>query len=72
MLIGSKEVVTPLENGVQRICSDLKTLDSGFRRNDGKKAFGTYYELISVVQCSMISVQCQMLNANGGSLLFRA
>jgi hypothetical protein len=26
----------------------MKILDSGFRRNDEKKAFGTFYEIINV------------------------
>jgi hypothetical protein len=31
----------------------MKILDSGFRRNDEKKAFGTFYEFIRVTFCSM-------------------
>jgi hypothetical protein len=26
----------------------MKILDSGFRRNDEKKAFGTFYEIIRI------------------------
>jgi len=26
------------------VCNCLKRLDSGFRRNDGKRYFGTFYE----------------------------
>jgi hypothetical protein len=38
-------VVTPAEAGVQEC---LKPLDSGFRRNDGKARFATFYERIIV------------------------
>jgi len=31
-------------NGVQVFCNSMKLLDSGFRRNDEKRAFGTFYE----------------------------
>jgi hypothetical protein len=37
--------VTPVKTGVQRVRSDLKELDSGFRRNDGKRDFRTVYEV---------------------------
>jgi hypothetical protein len=37
-----------LENGVQVFCNSMKILDSGFRRNDEKKAFGTFYETINI------------------------
>jgi hypothetical protein len=42
----SQKVVTPVETGVQRIFKFLKKLDSGFRRNDGKPHFLTFYEFI--------------------------
>jgi hypothetical protein len=35
-----------LENGAQVFCNSMKILDSGFRWNDEKKAFGTFYEII--------------------------
>jgi hypothetical protein len=37
-----------LKNGVQEFPKSLETLDSGFRRNDGKEAFSTFYEFIRV------------------------
>jgi len=43
----SQKVVTPVKTGVQRISNDLKTLDSGFRRNDGKR---TFYEPVDVTR----------------------
>ena len=30
------------------VCNCLKRLDSGFRRNDGKRYFGTFYEIVKV------------------------
>jgi hypothetical protein len=43
---GLVKVVTPVKTGVQGIHDALKTLDSGFRRNDGTGAFSTFYERI--------------------------
>jgi hypothetical protein len=43
----SQKVVTPLKNGVQGFPKSSEMLDSGFRRNDGKKAFSTFYDLIN-------------------------
>jgi hypothetical protein len=40
-------IVTPVKTGVQRIYNDLKRLDSGFRRNDGKPHFQTFYKIIN-------------------------
>jgi len=49
--MSSQKVVTPVPGfrrdrvtGVQRICNELKTLDSGFRRNDVRSRFPTSYE----------------------------
>ena len=47
------EVVTPVDpgsspGGVQMVCNCLKRLDSGFRRNDGKWGFSTFYETINI------------------------
>jgi len=47
------KVVTPLNpakwrDGVQRFHKYLRTLDSGFRRNDEKKVFSTCYETVKV------------------------
>jgi hypothetical protein len=37
-----------VKTGVQRIDNYLKGLDSGFRRNDGKPHFQTFYEIINI------------------------
>ena len=37
----------PAKAGVQKY---LKTLDSGFRRNDRKRAFSTFYETVNIDQ----------------------
>ena len=42
------KVVTPVKTGVQRIYNYLKRLDSGFRRNEGKQHFKTFYETINL------------------------
>ena len=34
--------------GVQELCNQLKKLDSGFRRNDKKWCFSTFYEFINI------------------------
>jgi hypothetical protein len=44
-----QKVVTPMGTGVQVIYKHLITLDSGFRRNDGKTSFQTFYEIIKFV-----------------------
>jgi len=36
-----------VKTGVQGIYKLLKRLDSGFRRNDGKPHFQTFYEIIN-------------------------
>jgi hypothetical protein len=38
----------PVEKRGPGVCKHLGTLDSGFRRNDGKNAFSTFYETINV------------------------
>jgi len=43
----SLEVVTPAKAGVQVSHNSMKTLDSGFRRNDGKEHFSTFYEIVN-------------------------
>jgi hypothetical protein len=42
----SSEVVTPAKAGVQEFLKSMKTLDSGFCRNDRKNPFRTFYEFI--------------------------
>jgi hypothetical protein len=42
----SQKAVTPVKTGVQKIHNELKTLDSGFRRNDGKGRFPAFFEAI--------------------------
>jgi hypothetical protein len=44
---GFVKVVTPVKTGVQRIYNCLRTVDSGFRRNDGKTHLQTFYEIIN-------------------------
>jgi hypothetical protein len=44
----NQKVVTPAKAGVQVSHKFLKTLDSGFRRNDGKENFSTFYESITI------------------------
>ena len=51
----SQEIVTPVPGfcrdrvtGVQRIYNNLKRLDPGFRRNDGKAAFPAFCEIIKI------------------------
>ena len=44
-LVKSRHPVEKRGPGVRKI---LGTLDSGFRRNDGKKAFSTFYETIKI------------------------
>ena len=48
MLMNSQKVVTPAKAGVQVSHRLLKTLDSGFRRNDKKWGFLTFYECTNV------------------------
>jgi len=36
-----------VKTGVQMVCNCLKGLDSGFRRNDGKRYFPTFYKTIN-------------------------
>ena len=40
--MASQKVVTPVKTGVQIFYNHMKTLDSGFRRNDGKRRFSTF------------------------------
>ena len=42
----SPKVVIPVKTGVQRFCNMLKSLDSGFHRNDDFWAFSTFDESI--------------------------
>ena len=44
----SQEVVTPVKTGVKGIYNYSKKMDSGFRRNDGKTDFWTFYETIKL------------------------
>ena len=40
----SQKVVAPVKTGVQSFSYYSKTLDSGFRRNDGKSQFSAFRE----------------------------
>jgi hypothetical protein len=42
----SSKVVTPVKTGVQCFCNSLKSLDSGFHRNDDSWAFLTFDEFV--------------------------
>jgi len=42
----SSKVVTPVKTGVQCFCNTLKSLDSGFHRNDDSWAFSTFDEVV--------------------------
>jgi len=44
----SQKVVTPAKAGVQVSDKPLKSLDSGFRRNDENGCFLTFYEFVIV------------------------
>jgi hypothetical protein len=44
-LVKSRHLVEKRGPGV---CNFLGTLDSGFRRNDGKNAFSTFYEIVNI------------------------
>jgi hypothetical protein len=46
-LLFNPEILTQVKTGVQMIRNCLKTLDSGFRRNDGKWYLLTFYETIN-------------------------
>jgi len=47
-LKASQKVVTPVKTGVQSLFNYLNRLDSGFRRNDKKWDFSTFYETIII------------------------
>ena len=38
-----------MKTGVQKLCNQLKKLDSGFRRNDKEWYFFTFYEFIKII-----------------------
>jgi len=48
----------------------MKILDSGFRRNDEKKAFGTFYETIFIISeylSALYATYNVMQNASGSN-----
>ena len=47
----SQKVVTPVKTGVQVFCKSMSRLDSGFRRNDGKGAFGLFARASNLLPC---------------------
>jgi hypothetical protein len=49
----SSKVVTPVKTGVQCFCNHLKSLDSGFHRNDDSWAFLTFNEFV-IIEKGMI------------------
>jgi len=50
-----------VETGVQVFWKSLKTLDSGFRRNDTKRHFLTFYEIIKFALLSLLRKQESMI-----------
>jgi len=46
-MMASQKVVTPVKTGVQPLRNLLKTLDSGFRRNDEMPLFFLFCECIN-------------------------
>ncbi|MFO7970180.1 MAG: hypothetical protein R6U40_00350 [Desulfobacterales bacterium] len=57
--MNSQKVVTPADpgsspGGVQMLYNFLKRLDSGFRRNDGKRYFMTFCEFIKIQNSKQI------------------
>jgi hypothetical protein len=46
-MVLSSKVVTPVKTGVQCFCNPLKSLDSGFHRNDDSWAFLTFDEFVN-------------------------
>jgi hypothetical protein len=59
MSIGSKEVVTPLKNGVQRFCNDLEHWIPAFAGMTEQRLLGL---ITNIQRCSMLNDQCSMLN----------
>ena len=47
-MVLSSKVVTPVKTGVQCFCNPLKSLDSGFHRNDDSWAFLTFDEFVKI------------------------
>jgi hypothetical protein len=41
-------VVTPVKTGVQRIYTYAEKLDPGFRRDDEKRLFRTFYKIVNI------------------------
>ena len=37
-----------MKTGVQKLCNQMKKLDSGFRRNDKKWCFSIFYETVKL------------------------
>ena len=48
----------PVEKRGPGVCNFLGTLDSGFRRNDGKNAFSTFCEIINIDIWDFIGIWC--------------
>jgi hypothetical protein len=53
-MMNSQKVVTPVKAGVQSLRKWLNKLDSGFRRNDEKGRFSTFYEIINIYSCTFL------------------
>ena len=59
--LSSLEVVTPVKTGVHEFRNSLNILDSGFRRNDQKHCFSTFYEAVNTVLLLVILTDCSNL-----------
>ena len=57
----SSEVVTPVKTGVQCFCIMLKSLDSGFHRNDDFLAFSAFDEVVILFRSEIIDVDFSAL-----------
>jgi len=70
--MASEKVVTPVKTGDQGIHKLLKILDSGFRRNDEKRHFRTFYEFNILHPFSFLKKWCSRLIWGPGARTERA
>jgi hypothetical protein len=52
-----------VETGVQTIYNYLKRLNSGFRRNEEKPHFQTFYEIIKLESCHFCSLKVLIMGS---------
>ena len=60
---GEPRIGSGAGTGVQLFCKSVNKLDSGFRRNDGKWAFGTFYESVKFNHFDFLVVARRFLAA---------